>query len=378
MRKTWFRFALLLAFILPGPVAAHELSLPQQPPDGIALQQPTCQGEFISVSKPLIDLGNEEYIRMDDGPTGFTGGLYPNGSNIRPPAHNAAGLAMAAQVVPRDAAGAPNPQGKIVLVSIGMSNTAGEFGTFERNARQDDSLNPHLVIANGAQGGMVATSWVDPEARAWQFVDELLAFKGVTPLQVQAVWVKLTNFDINELPEAMYKLQGDLETIAHNLIVHFPNLKLAYFSSRTRAYAYWEGANPEPGSFETGFAVKWMIEKQIIGDPSLNFSPQVGTVMAPYMAWGPYLWIDGLNPRSDGMIWTPEDLKADCVHPSDSGGKPKVAEQLMTFFKTDTTARTWFLANPPPAEEEQIYVPFIHAKVDYRPLARRDWRLHAE
>jgi hypothetical protein len=66
-------------------------------------------------------------------------------------------------------------------------------------------------------------------------------------------------FDLNDFPKAALKLQGDLETVVHNLKLHFPNIKIAYFSSRTRAYVYWEGANPEPGAFETGLAVKWMI-----------------------------------------------------------------------------------------------------------------------
>ncbi len=323
-----------------------------------AQQAETCTGEFIPVSKPLNDLGNDEYVRLDTGPTGFTGGLYPGGSNDPPPAHRAAGLAMASQIVPRNAQGDPDPDGKIVLISVGMSNTAGEFGTFERDTKSDSSLNPHLVIANGAQGGKVATYWVDPQAAAWQFVDDLLQHKGVTPLQVQAAWVKLTNYNLNEFPQAIQKLQGDLETIARNLKTRYPNIKIAYFSSRTRSYAYWEGANPEPGAFETGFAVKWMIEKQINGDPGLNYDPARGPVVAPYMAWGPYLWIDGLNPRSDGLVWTADDLKADCVHPSDHGGKPKVAAQLMQFFKTNETARTWFLADAPPPVH--LYLPYLY------------------
>lgn len=305
-----------------------------------------CLGEFISISKPLNDLGNEEYIRYQHGSTGFTGGLYPGGSNIRPAAHNAAGLEMAEQVVPRNELGEPDPDGKIAFISVGMSNTAGEFGAFERLTKSDDSLNPQLVIVNSAQGGKVASYWADPEDGAWQFVDSLLDHKGVTPMQVQVAWIKLTNFNINEFPQAAVNLQNDLETIARTLKSRYPNLKIAYYSSRTRAYAYWTGANPEPGSFETGFAVKWMIEKQINGDPSLNYDPNSGEVLAPYMIWGPYLWIDGENPRSDGRVWLPEDLKGDCVHPSDAFGKPKVAEQLMNFFKTDSTARTWFLAHP--------------------------------
>ena len=332
--------------------------------EGAAQQADVCQGEFISVSQPLNDLGSGEYIRLETGPTGFSGGLYPNGSNTPPPAHQAAGLGMAVQVVPRDAQGNPAPDGKIVLISIGMSNTAGEFGRFEVSARSDDSLNPHLVIINGAQGGKVATYWQDPQADAWKFVDSLLAFKRATPQQVQVAWVKLTDFDLNDFPEDIQTLQGHLETVARNLKSRYPNLVIAFYSSRTRAYAYWEGANPEPGAFETGFAVKWMIEKQIDGDPSLNFDPDSGPVTAPYLAWGPYLWIDGLNPRSDGRVWEPADLKADCVHPLDATGKVKVVEQLMGFFKTDSMARSWFLADPP--DDEPIYLPSIHALEEQR------------
>jgi hypothetical protein len=239
-----------------------------------------------------------------------------------------------------------------------MSNTAGEFGLFVNQAVHDDSLNPHLILANGAQGGAVATSWVDPQASIWQDVEALLAFKQVTPQQVQVAWVKLTNYDLNEFPQAAQKLQGDLEAVARNLKLHYPNIKIAYYSSRTRAYAYWEGANPEPGAFETGFAVKWMIEKQIDGDPGLNYDPDHGQVVAPWLAWGPYLWIDGVNPRSDGMVWLASDLRIDCVHPSLSG-RQKVVDQLNAFFKTDETARAWFLKDASPVPHIFKYFPYI-------------------
>ena len=327
-------------------------------------QTDICLGEFRPVSKPLNDLGNSEYVRLDNSPTGFTGGLYPLGRNTRPAAHNEAGLAMAAQIVPRDVNGNPDPNGKIVLLSVGMSNTAGEFGLFENQAVHDASLNPHLVLANGAQGGAVATYWVDPESQNWKDIDTLLAFKKVTPQQVQAAWVKLTNYELNEFPQAAQKLQGDLETVARNLKLRFPNIKIAYFSSRARSYAYWEGANPEPGAFETGFAVKWMIEKQINGDQSLNYDPKRGKAVAPWLAWGPYLWIDGLNPRSDGMVWLATDLRTDCVHPSLSG-RQKVVDQLNAFLKTDETARTWFLKDAPPVPRKFEYFPYIRRSGGY-------------
>jgi hypothetical protein len=321
-------------------------------------QEEFCAGQFTSLGKPLNDLGHGEYVRPQSGPTGFTGGLYPNGRNIRPFAHNIAGLEMAEQVVPRNQNGDPDPNGKIVLISVGMSNTAREFATFANNVKLDSSLNPHLSVINGARGGRVAIYWTDPQAETWEYVDGLLAYSGLTPQQVQVAWVKLTNYDLIEFPQSAQKLQADLETIARNLKIRYPNIKIAYYSSRTRSYLYWRGLNPEPGAFETGFSVKWMVEKQINGDVSLNYDPRRGQVVAPYIAWGPYLWIDGLNPRSDGLVWLPEDLTKDCVHPS-TNGKEKVAQQLMDFLKTDETARTWFLKDAPPASDNFNYFPLV-------------------
>jgi hypothetical protein len=59
--------------------------------------------------KPLDELGMNKYH-------GYTGGLYPDGQNLRPREHEAAGLKLAAQVRPLDAQGQPDPAGKIVLL----------------------------------------------------------------------------------------------------------------------------------------------------------------------------------------------------------------------------------------------------------------------
>jgi hypothetical protein len=102
------------------------------------------------------------------------------------------------------------------------------------------------------------------------------------------------------------------------------------------------GLNPEPQAYESAFSVKWLIENQINGDASLNFDPAKGPVVAPYIHWGPYLWADGLQPRSDGFIWECTDLENDFTHPNTNGVR-KVADQLLAFFKTDPTATPWFL-----------------------------------
>lgn len=331
--------------------------------------QGECTGEFISVSLPLDDLGANEYVRLDGTPTGFLGGLYPGGMNIRPSHHENAGVSIAKQIKPLDEFGQIDlVNGKVVLISVGMSNTRMEFEGFISQINVDFSINPGLVIVNGAQGSQVSDRWADPNAEVWLKLEKLLEDSGVTPLQVQVAWVKLAQFGYGDFPEKAQSLQADLEAVSRNLKSRFPNIKIAYHSSRTRAYLYWIGLSPEPTAFETAFAVKWMVEDQINGDPDLNFDPSSGDVVAPYLTWGPYLWIDGLNPRSDGLIWTQDDVQEDCIHPSESGIQ-KVADQLKDFFKTDSTSISWFLANPDaptatptppsPARPRHLYIPLI-------------------
>src|SRR6185436_1378986 len=108
---------------------------------------------------PLNDLGPGLYV------PGTIGGLYPGGQDVRPAAHLAAGRAIATtEVLPRNAAGAVDlGNGKIGLVSIGMSNTTQEFGgsplAFKPRADLDPSKDPHVVIVDGAQGGKAASNW---------------------------------------------------------------------------------------------------------------------------------------------------------------------------------------------------------------------------
>ncbi len=320
-------------------------------------QADICTGEFRSVSLPLTELGNQTYIRMGGQATNFTGGLYPDGSNQRPPAHEAAGLALAQQIQPLDANGNPDSRrGRIVMLSVGMSNTNAEFDAFIKKVQNDSEVNPRLFFINGALGGQTAEKWVDPSALVWQELDRTMARYQVSANQVQVAWIKQTLTRGGEFPAKAEELQQYLERIVINLKEKFPNLKIVYLSSRTRSYSYERGLSPEPVAFETGFAVKWLVEKQINGDPGLNFDPLNGTVTAPYLTWGPYLWMDGQNPRADGRTWLQEDLAQDCTHPS-LQGVDKVADQLYEYFTTDVTAQPWFLANPPVITQSEAQNP---------------------
>jgi len=277
---------------------------------------------------PLPDLGKGMY-------KGEQGGLYPGGVNVPPPEHIKAGLAAAKSIVPLDAEGHPSPDGKIVLISVGMSNTTMKFQAFQRLARQQGGLNPHLVIVDGAQGSQVA--WITSKANApfWEVVMKRLGDAGVTPAQVQAAWMLQANPGPHDaFPIDMKELQKNIEDTLLVMKNKFPNLKVSYLSSRTYAGYASSPLNPEPYAYENGLAVKWAVSGQISGK---------GPVHAPWIAWGPYLWADGVKPNSYGLNYVKDDYSSnDGTHPTPSG-QMKVAERLMTFFKTDPTTKTWFL-----------------------------------
>src|SRR5437867_10806908 len=98
----------------------------------------------------------------------------------------------------------------------------------------------------------------------------------------------------------------------------FPNLQMVYLSSRTYGGFATTPLNPEPYAYESGFAVKWAIQEQIEGRPRTRLNPvqALGPVLAPWMAWGPYLWANDGKDRGDGLTWVREDFGPDGTHPS--------------------------------------------------------------
>ncbi|MCK6456894.1 MAG: hypothetical protein L6Q92_10245 [Phycisphaerae bacterium] len=307
---------------------------------------------------PLPELGAGLYLGL------YEGGLYPGGSNDVPPAHAAEGLIRAAALQPLSTTGQPDANGKIVLLSIGMSNTTQEFcapnsdiqpctpWSFMGQAAVDPRVNHStLVIVNGARGGQVATSWDSPTDPNYDQVrDTRLAPSGVTEAQVQAAWVKVAqaqpsvslpaaNADANTLLVAM-------GGIARALKGRYPNIQVAFYSSRIYAgYANNTSTlNPEPYAYESGFSVKWLVEAQIEQLAGGPVDPQAGDLalsVAPWVAWGPYIWADGINRNDDGLYYVCADLTNDGTHPSPSG-QGKVGTKLLDFFLHSPFAVPWF------------------------------------
>jgi hypothetical protein len=311
---------------------------------------------------------------------GQRGGLYGNGKNTPPASHQAAAERELAKIRLLDANGEPSKNGKVVLISLGMSNTTQEFSQFKKMVDADPNKSPDVVIVDCAQGGQAAAQWAYPEKykrvdrrtgrqrpSPWVVMDERIKSAGVSAEQVQLVWIKQAEMgpaNLGEFPKHARVLQKNIAVILRKLKARFPNLRIAYLSSRIYA-GYARGSpNPEPYAYESAFSVRWLIEEQIAGNPELNYDAKKGRVESPLLLWGPYLWGDGVRPRkSDGLVWKREDLAGDGTHPSQSGRR-KVAEMLLRFFKSDVDTKGWFLKS---SEQTGIESSLIYDRVRSKP-----------
>lgn len=284
---------------------------------------------------PLTDLGAGLY-------QGVPGGLYPGGVNARPAAHEAAGLAIAQGIAPLDTLGQPDPAGSVVLISIGMSNATQEFRRFVQKSDADALRLPTTRVIDCALGGQAANVIDDPSVPYWDTVATRLRGRGSSPLQAQVAWIK----EADAGPTGTFAVSSEtlavhLARVVQILKSKFPNVKLAYFTSRIYAGYATTMLNPEPYAYESGFAVRRVLERQLSGDPALNFDPGAGAVTAPWLAWGPYLWADGLNARSDGLTWACSEFATDGTHPA-AAAQLKVADSLLAFFRWDATTAPWY------------------------------------
>jgi hypothetical protein len=295
--------------------------------------------------KPLSEMTAADRYLGEDG------GLYGGGRNEPSEEHQAAAKRELARIVPLDKDGIPVADGKIVLISISMSNGTQVFSQFKTIADADPEKSKQLTIVDCAQGSMVMAAWATsrprPQPSPWTVALERLEKAGVTQQQVQVAWIKPANpFPKGEFVEYGKELEEDTRIVVQRAKTFFPNLRIAYLTSRTYAgYASVSPSgdlNPEPYAYESAFVVRWLIQAQTKGDRDLNWDASRGDVKSPLLLWGPYLWADGESPRKgDGFTWTRADISSDGIHPSEAG-KRKAAESLLRFFKSDAYASPWF------------------------------------
>jgi hypothetical protein len=297
---------------------------------------------------------------------GFAGGHYPGGETM-PLAHAAEGLRRARAIGPLDGEGRQAADGKYVLLSIGMSNTTQEYCSgpvtacsplsFVGQALADPAVRKAgLVLVDGAAGGQTAPTYDDPaDANYDRIRDTRLAPLGLTERQVRIVWLKVANArPAVSLPDPTadaFQLLASMGAILRALRARYPNLDLVFASNRTYGGYATTTLNPEPYAFESGLAVKWLVQAQITQMEGGAPDPRAGNLsyggaapVAPWVVWGPDLWANGAAPRAaDGLFYVREDFQNDGTHPSASGVQ-KVGRLLLTFFKTSPHARCWFVA----------------------------------
>lgn len=316
--------------------------------------------DTVRTPRALTDLGASFYLQ-------YQGGLYPGGANTAPPDHDAEGRRRAALVRPLDVNGNPSATGRIVLLSIGMSNATQEFcaasgyttcdpWSFMGKAAADPQVEKQrLVIVNGARGGQVASSWASPSSQEYERIrTQGLAPLGLSEQQVQVLWIKMANSTPRvslPAPNAdAIVLANTTGSVLRAIRQRYPNVQQVFLMSRIYGGYATTALNPEPYAFESGLAMKWVIESQIMQLRGQQPPAHIDTgsldyrTVAPWIAWGPYAWAEGPErPRGDGVFWVRTDFANDGTHPATSG-REKVGQMLLDFFRTSPWTRCWFLA----------------------------------
>jgi hypothetical protein len=324
------RAALALSALLTfgsGPVAAVAAASPSPVPTPT---NPYLNCANTSTGNTAItDLGAGVY-------QGEQGGMYPGGSNTAPGAYQSAGIQAGRSVVSLDASGNPSPSGKIVFLSIGMSNTSMEFNYFTGQEAADPTKSSAVVMVNGAQGGKDAPAWTSPTAATWAVVDQQLAASHVTDQQVEVVWLKQAiAFPTTDFETYGHQLQQDLSQITSNAAQRYPNLRQVFVTARSYG-GYGKGLNPEPYAYYSSFSVKWFVA-QSVANPSQR----------PWVGWGPYFWTDGTRGRADGLKWYCSDT-VDGAHPSGSG-LAKINTYMHSLF-VGSVFTAWFTGSSVPVQ----------------------------
>jgi hypothetical protein len=140
---------------------------------------------------PINDLGSGSYLGQ------FKDVLYENGSNVVPFDHAADGLAYADLIRPLDTNGNCLPNGKIVMISLGIWHPSQDFCAEQNPAPCEswsfigqataDPITPHSSWSTAPQ---TADTWLVPSRPNYDYLrDRDLASAAVTEAQVQVAWV---------------------------------------------------------------------------------------------------------------------------------------------------------------------------------------------
>lgn len=272
----------------------------------------------------------------------LNGGLYDHGANTRPPEWEVH-IQNNCQLERLSAAGIPDANGTVGVLGLGFSTAAMTFTTMSMIM---DYRHPShiLTLVNGAQGGKDINHMGHKQGDYWQEVLLAVDSAGISPLQVQVIWMSTGDLQAYSQDYRDYckVLEGKylrVLTLAKEL---FPNLKLVLLSDRTYSgYITSDAARylAEPTGYFHSWFTREMIRKQIDGDPAWR-SDEI-----PSLDWGPVLWTDGENGDLFGYKWKHDDAGEGGIHPS-AKGRIKEGVRLYLYILSHPATRAFFEQKP--------------------------------
>ena len=288
-----------------------------------------------TVKIPLTEMGSTTYL-------GFTGGLYPDGTDT-PSGQYASDLqSFASSIIPLDTFGNRSSKGVIGFITIGGSTGSILISALKRITKDNPATNPKLRLASGSDTGANIDEINDTiSSKYWPHVQAKLLKNGVHPRQVEVVYMETDDTLQNlNFPFRPRELKKKFEECLRILKLKFPNLKLVYFLSRTTTFLpkAKNAVIGEPAPYYNGWACKFTIEDQINGARSVAYKGK--NAVAPLATWGWYEWSIPDQPREDGFIWTKDDT-SDGLHANQTGAN-KLATNFQNFLLTDPYASIWY------------------------------------
>jgi len=291
---------------------------------------------------PINDLGKGTYL-------GFTGGLYPGGTNKPPAGYAADLLAFASSIKPLNPAGVGDSslKGKIGFISIGGSTCGDLMIALKNKTNGNPKTNPFLHVVNCADGGGGASlnSVMNPNDPYWNHVDLVLRSSFINNRQIQVMYFETEDStNLKSFPARPYQYRDELEVALRLFKTRFPNLKLVYFVGRTTTFHKSQIPNIEPCPYYAGWGQKFVVQDQINGVAGTKYKGD--SAVAPLTTWAWYEWANGTNvPRKDGFVWQ-ESQTTDGLHATDAG-LDTLSSRFQNFLFTDPAANRWYANHHP-------------------------------
>lgn len=342
---------------------------------------PTGRGAVLALDEPSV--GRTKYLSL------YPLGLYSNHSQVMPSAHKTEGLAWANTIEVRDLAGNPNASGRVVFLGLGGSDVSEMFCTEADDnppifaggnpvctprslsgrvqLSESDFVEPMLTkIVNGAYPNQYAGDFSQEDEPVFGGVngnydrirDRVLG-GYINPLsenQVQALYIQLANESpVASLPdrhadavELMVRL-GNVLRLARE---RYPNLRVALLSGRPYSPAGVAHAPNEPFAYETGLAVKWLIQAQVeqMANDGTVVDTRAGDLdyeagAAPWIAWGPYLGNHPTPSQKVGARFTNGDFDNAPNGFFSDRGEAKASLLLLHHVSFSPFTKCWLMSN---------------------------------